>query len=64
MYFQIYFEENKTESLFRIPPEKSLLEILQHENFTVIGGTPAFILLVANSKFKGEFLKHYTLKSL
>ncbi|XP_029644404.1 tetratricopeptide repeat protein 4 [Octopus sinensis] len=61
---EIYFEENKTESLFRIPPEKSLLEILQHENFTVIGGTPAFILLVANSKFKGEFLKHYTLKSL
>ncbi|CAI9731656.1 Hypothetical predicted protein [Octopus vulgaris] len=49
---EIYFEENKTESLFRIPPEKSLLEILQHENFTVIGGTPAFILLVANSKFK------------
>ncbi|GAB1601657.1 tetratricopeptide repeat protein 4-like [Argonauta hians] len=60
---EVYYEDANTESLYRIPAEKTLLEALQHEKYTVVGGTPAFILLASNSKFKAEFLKHYTLKS-
>lgn len=61
---EIYFQEFNTDVLYRIPPKKTLAEILPHKKFYIIGGTPSFILLIAKSKFQEEFLKNYELKSL
>ncbi|XP_034531286.1 tetratricopeptide repeat protein 4-like [Notolabrus celidotus] len=53
---QLYFEDEKTETLRQVHPETSLLKVLQHKRFFVKGGTPSFIILVNGSPFKKQFL--------
>ncbi|KAM7013193.1 tetratricopeptide repeat protein 4 isoform 2-T2 [Tautogolabrus adspersus] len=54
---QLYFEDEKTETLYQVNPQTSLLKVLQHKRFFVKGGTPSFIIVVNGSSFRKQFLK-------
>ncbi|XP_070764797.1 tetratricopeptide repeat protein 4 isoform X1 [Enoplosus armatus] len=53
---QLYFEDEKKETLHQVKPETTLLEVLQHKRFFVKAGTPSFIVLVNGSSFWKQFL--------
>nr|XP_020508402.1 tetratricopeptide repeat protein 4 isoform X1 [Labrus bergylta] len=53
---QLYFEDEKTETLYQVNPQTSLLKVLQHKRFFVKGGTPSFIVVVNGSPFTKQFL--------
>uniref|UniRef100_A0A3Q3GDM4 Tetratricopeptide repeat domain 4 n=1 Tax=Labrus bergylta TaxID=56723 RepID=A0A3Q3GDM4_9LABR len=53
---QLYFEDGKTETLYQVNPQTSLLKVLQHKRFFVKGGTPSFIVVVNGSPFTKQFL--------
>ncbi|XP_074524528.1 tetratricopeptide repeat protein 4 [Halichoeres trimaculatus] len=61
---QVYFEDEKNETLNQVPPETSLLEVLKHQRFFVKGGTPSFIILVNGSSFRKQFLSGKKIKGL
>lgn len=61
---QLYFEDEKNETLYQVHPETPLLKVLQHKRFTVKGGTPSFIILVNGSSFKKQFLTEKKVKGL
>ncbi|CAG11599.1 unnamed protein product, partial [Tetraodon nigroviridis] len=52
---QLFFEDERTEELYLVNPELSLLEVLQHKRFFVKEGTPSFIVLVKGSTFLKQF---------
>ncbi|XP_044055419.1 tetratricopeptide repeat protein 4 [Siniperca chuatsi] len=53
---QLYFEDEKKETLYQVNPETSLLKVLQHKRFFIKAGTPSFIVLVNGSSFWKQFL--------
>uniref|UniRef100_UPI0037E8BA62 tetratricopeptide repeat protein 4 n=1 Tax=Semicossyphus pulcher TaxID=241346 RepID=UPI0037E8BA62 len=53
---QLYFEDEKNETLFQVHLETPLLKVLQHKRFYVKGGTPSFIVLVDGSSFRKQFV--------
>lgn len=55
----VYFEDRENEKLVKVNKESTLLKVLQHERYTVHGGTPSFILTVAGSPFEKSFLEKY-----
>ncbi|KAL5021245.1 hypothetical protein ScPMuIL_000400 [Solemya velum] len=56
---EVYFEDREKEKLYKVDKSNTLLKCLQHKKYTVHGGTPTFILLVRNSKFRDIFLGRY-----
>ncbi|KAM9831947.1 tetratricopeptide repeat protein 4 [Neosynchiropus ocellatus] len=53
---QLFFEDVERETLHRVCPESTLLEVLQHKRFFIKAGTPSFIVLVDGSPFSSKFL--------
>lgn len=53
---QIFFEDEQKETLYQVDPQKSLLQVLQHQRFFVKAGTPSFIVLVKDSPFCKQYL--------
>ncbi|XP_065120726.1 tetratricopeptide repeat protein 4 [Paramisgurnus dabryanus] len=53
---QLFFEDHKKGNLYQVDLEKSLLNVLQNQRFTVKAGTPSFIVLVSGSPFCKQYL--------
>ncbi|XP_037626510.1 tetratricopeptide repeat protein 4 isoform X1 [Sebastes umbrosus] len=53
---QLYFEDEEKETFYRVNPETSLLQVLQHKRCFVKAGTPSFIVLAKDSSFLKQFL--------
>lgn len=53
---QLFFEDEQKETLYQVDPQKSLLQVLQHQRFFVKAGTPSFIVLVNDSPFCKQYL--------
>lgn len=53
---QLYFEDEQSETLYRVNQDTPLLKVMQHKRFFVKAGTPTFIVLVKGSSFCKQFL--------
>ncbi|XP_077463159.1 tetratricopeptide repeat protein 4 [Stigmatopora argus] len=53
---QLFFEDEETQTLYKVDPETSLLKVLQHKRYFVKAGTPSFIILVNGSSFWKQYL--------
>lgn len=53
---QLFFEDEQMETFYQVDPQKSLLQVLQHQRFFVKAGTPSFIVLVKDSPFCKQYL--------
>ncbi|XP_039094664.1 tetratricopeptide repeat protein 4 [Hyaena hyaena] len=54
---QIYFEDDGGTELYRVPPESTLLQVLQHPRYFVKALIPAFLLCVGASSFCKNYLR-------
>ncbi|XP_004699453.1 tetratricopeptide repeat protein 4 [Echinops telfairi] len=54
---QVYFEDEERAELYRVPPENTLLQTLQHSRYSVKALTPAFLVCVGSSPFCKNFLQ-------
>ncbi|XP_075412784.1 tetratricopeptide repeat protein 4 [Tenrec ecaudatus] len=54
---QVYFEDEERAELYRVPPENTLLQTLQHARYSVKALTPAFLVCVGSSPFCKNFLQ-------
>lgn len=61
---QLFFEDEQKETLYQVNPQKSLLQILQHQRFFVKAGTPSFIVLVKDSPFCKQYLSRNKVQRL
>ncbi|KAM4642256.1 tetratricopeptide repeat protein 4 isoform 1-T4 [Discoglossus pictus] len=53
---EIYFVDDETQSLYKVNPENSLLETLQHPRYLVKAGSPSFLIFVKQSPFCMKYL--------
>ncbi|XP_034943228.1 DNA polymerase interacting tetratricopeptide repeat-containing, protein of 47 kDa [Chelonus insularis] len=61
----VYFEGKNKMSIHKIDVSKTLGTIMKQEEFTVRGGTPSFLVLIASSDTEKRFLDNYkSLRSL
>lgn len=56
---KIYFEDTERDVLVQVDTGKSLRSLVGDARYSVIGGTPSFIVLSDGSKFQKEFLGRY-----
>ncbi|XP_051163545.1 DNA polymerase interacting tetratricopeptide repeat-containing, protein of 47 kDa [Leptopilina boulardi] len=55
----VYFEGHNKMSINKVDIRKTLCEILQNERFIIQGGTPSFLILLANSEAEKKLLSNY-----
>lgn len=53
---ELFFEDGQKETLYQVDPQKSLLQVLQHQRYFIKAGTPSFIVLVKDSPFCKQYL--------
>ncbi|XP_057697723.1 tetratricopeptide repeat protein 4 isoform X1 [Corythoichthys intestinalis] len=61
---QLFFEDEETQTLYKVDPETSLLKVLQHKRYFVKAGTPSFIILVNGSSFWKQYLTGKKIRGL
>ncbi|KAM6219874.1 tetratricopeptide repeat protein 4 isoform 1-T1 [Rhynchocyon petersi] len=54
---EVYFEDEEKAELYRVPPECTLLQVLQHPRYFVKALTPAFLICVGSSPFCKNYLR-------
>ncbi|XP_067014869.2 DNA polymerase interacting tetratricopeptide repeat-containing, protein of 47 kDa [Anabrus simplex] len=54
---RVYFEDKLSTKLCAVPAASTIGEALADKRYTVFGGTPAFIVLVADSEIERRFLE-------
>ncbi|KAM6219875.1 tetratricopeptide repeat protein 4 isoform 2-T2 [Rhynchocyon petersi] len=54
---KVYFEDEEKAELYRVPPECTLLQVLQHPRYFVKALTPAFLICVGSSPFCKNYLR-------
>ncbi|XP_007944138.1 tetratricopeptide repeat protein 4 [Orycteropus afer afer] len=54
---EVYFEDEERAELYRVPPESTLLQMLQHPRYFVKALTPAFLVCVRSSPFCKNYLR-------
>ncbi|XP_006839872.1 PREDICTED: tetratricopeptide repeat protein 4 [Chrysochloris asiatica] len=54
---EIYFEDEEKTELYRVPPQITLLQMLQHPRYFVKALTPAVLVCVGSSPFCKNFLR-------
>ncbi|KAK7076906.1 Tetratricopeptide repeat protein 4 [Halocaridina rubra] len=55
----LYFEDKEKEKLYEVDRNSTLLQVLTHPRYQVLGGTPGLLVLCKDSKFLVEFVKKY-----
>ncbi|XP_065742209.1 tetratricopeptide repeat protein 4 isoform X2 [Phocoena phocoena] len=53
----VYFEDGDRSELYRVPPNSTLLQVLQHPRYFVKALTPAFLVCVGSSAFCRNYLR-------
>jgi hypothetical protein len=53
---QLYYEDVSTCCMCKVDTEETLSSVLQRSSYTVVSGTPAFLVLSALSPFTNHFL--------
>ncbi|XP_019598422.2 tetratricopeptide repeat protein 4 isoform X2 [Rhinolophus sinicus] len=54
---KVYFEDEDRAELYQVPPESTLLHVLQHPRYFVKALTPAFLVCVGSSPFCRHYLQ-------
>lgn len=54
---EVYFEDEDRAELYQVPPESTLLHVLQHPRYFVKALTPAFLVCVGSSPFCRHYLQ-------
>lgn len=56
---EVFYENQKNHKLMKVPNSATLLEILKKEGHIIQLGTPKFLLMVKDSKFKKMYIEKY-----
>lgn len=54
---EVYFEDEDRTELYQVPPNSTLLQVLQHPRYFVKALTPAFLVCVGSSPFCKNYLQ-------
>uniref|UniRef100_A0A8C6RXS4 Tetratricopeptide repeat domain 4 n=1 Tax=Nannospalax galili TaxID=1026970 RepID=A0A8C6RXS4_NANGA len=54
---KVYFEDEDRAELYQVPPNSTLLQVLQHPRYSVKALTPAFLVCVGSSPFCKNYLQ-------
>ncbi|NXY82052.1 TTC4 protein, partial [Alcedo cyanopectus] len=52
---ELYFEDAERAEMYKLNPEHTLLQVLQHKRYFVKAGTPTVLVLVTNSPFTKKY---------
>ncbi|XP_008831213.1 tetratricopeptide repeat protein 4 isoform X3 [Nannospalax galili] len=56
-HLEVYFEDEDRAELYQVPPNSTLLQVLQHPRYSVKALTPAFLVCVGSSPFCKNYLQ-------
>ncbi|NXD21033.1 TTC4 protein, partial [Spelaeornis formosus] len=52
---ELYFEDEEREEMYKVNPEHTLLQVLQHERYFVKAGTPTILVFAKHSPFSKKY---------
>ena len=55
-YMQVYYEERGTGALVNVKQESTLAQVLSCPGYSVLDGTPSFIILASGTEFREQYL--------
>ncbi|NXX74420.1 TTC4 protein, partial [Urocolius indicus] len=54
-HLELYFEDEERAEMYKLNPEHTLLQVLQHQRYFVKAGTPAVLVFVKHSPFSKKY---------